>query len=318
MKQDADIVQTSVWPVKSMAHYHPGGARIHGDLRFTDGLCQDRQFMVVEGAPHTHINYNPGTVSETGRFISQREDPVLTQFSAELTEQKLVLRYNNHGDIDTHTVDVQKSSNTPLSVSVWAWEGFGVDQGKEAAKWLGERIGRPVRLVRVDNSRPRFVQDDPSKGKVGFADGYPVLVAGTASLDRVNQVLDDNGNPTVGLDRFRANIVLQTEEAFVEDSLKELVLTDEHGRVRLVADKLCGRCPIPDIDQVSGEIGRAVRSALRKAGRVGTSLNYPKPGTFFGMNMIIAEVQGDPIVSTESTAKAIYGSTMFAPKAQTT
>jgi hypothetical protein len=42
--------------------------------------------------------------------------------------------------------------------------------------------------------------------------------------------------------------------------------------------KACGRCPIPDTDQVTGERKTHVRSALGKLGRTGTHLDTARFG----------------------------------------
>ena len=69
-----------------------------------------------------------------------------------------------------------------------------------------------------------------------FADSRPVLVASTAMLARL-------GLPDIGMERFRANVVLEGDG-------KWRTLRGEH--VVLEYSKPCGRCEVTTIDQASG------------------------------------------------------------------
>ncbi|NNF33270.1 MAG: MOSC domain-containing protein, partial [Saprospiraceae bacterium] len=52
--------------------------------------------------------------------------------------------------------------------------------------------------------------------EVSFADGYPYLIIGTASIDDLNHKI---GSP-VDINRFRPNILINTKSAFEEDLWK--------------------------------------------------------------------------------------------------
>jgi hypothetical protein len=68
--------------------------------------------------------------------------------------------------------------------------------------------------------------------------------------------------------------------------------------------KACGRCPIPDTDQLTGQRKTYVRSALGKLGRTGTHANSERFGTepeiFLTQNFIMhlpAEMPGGGAVT---------------------
>lgn len=120
------------------------------------GLFGDREYMWVEAEPHTQVLYKPGRVDEPGRFLSQREDPVLTGVVPTLTPDGVVINRPEHHELFVPRADDTAVNRIP--VSVWVWSGEAVDQGNEAAAWGQAQIGRPVRLVAVSDEKPRYVE----------------------------------------------------------------------------------------------------------------------------------------------------------------
>jgi uncharacterized protein YcbX len=101
-----------------------------------------------------------------------------------------------------------------------------------------------VRQVDLEYARPG--------DRVGFADGYPLLVASLASLADVNARIQSRGGDPVPMDRFRPNIVVEGALAWDEE---------RHARVRIGAvllrmPKRCSRCEVTLVDQATAEIGK--------------------------------------------------------------
>jgi len=137
----------------------------------------------------------------------------------------------------------------PCTVVVWRDACSGLDQGEEVARWLSEFIGEPLRLVAFDAAQRRVV-DPRFTGSAGFhtqfADGYPLLVIGAASLEDLNARLP----AALPMNRFRPNLVLDGLPAYAEDRIHEL-----HAPgicLRLV--KPCTRCSITATDQARGAV----------------------------------------------------------------
>lgn len=262
------------------------------------GLFGDRQYMWVEAQPHKNIRYfQEGAIAGPGQFLSQREDPILTQIIAELDYDGACLKRADNDE----TLWIDKSEDTPdnrIPVRVWNWQGEAVDQGELAAEWGSELIGRPVRLVAVSNECPRFVENDPRLGRVGFADGYPMLIVSRASVDAVNEWLEEAGKPLIPADRFRANIILDGLEAFGEDLVSTIKVTYGGLSMVLRRAKPCGRCPVPDTNQQTGEVRTDVRSVLGKRGRRGRYADINKYGKkrkiFLGQNFVIEMPENMP------------------------
>jgi uncharacterized protein YcbX len=93
------------------------------------------------------------------------------------------------------------------------------------------------------------------------------------------------GTPPVTVARFRPNIVLDGLDAHGEDGLDEIAFSTDDGPIRLRLVKPCARCPIPDVDPLTGETGHAVGDAL-----AGYRADPRREGQVtFGMNAVIVE-----------------------------
>ena len=278
------VAELGFAPGKSMHAYDDVQALEFG----TEGLLVgDRQYMWVEVGLYTYVDYKAGRQVEPGTFLSQREDPTLTGVMPTLVEGGVELTFHKQDGLFVPSVEDNADSRIP--VSVWGWSGEAVDQGDEAAEWGSEYVGRPVRLVAVSNEKPRYVEDDPALGRVGFADGFTVTVGSTTALEAINTYLESQGKNPMPTDRARATIILDGLEVPGEDFPEDYVRTISVVRngLTLVLErwKACSRCPIPDTDQTTGERSRdtRVRPALGKLGRAGKHVNTEKYGDESGL-----------------------------------
>jgi uncharacterized protein YcbX len=171
---------------------------------------------------------------------------------------------------------------------VWNDRVEAYDMGALCAQWFSDFLGRRLRLVRFDPERPRLANrawTGAIEAATAFQDGYPLLVASSASLEEVNRRLALAGEAPVTMARFRPNLVFDGLDAHAEDHLDEIVFDSEGKTVRLKIVKPCARCPIPDVDPVTAATGHAVGDVLRQY-RADPRLD----GAFtFGMNAVIVE-----------------------------
>jgi uncharacterized protein YcbX len=107
--------------------------------------------------------------------------------------------------------------------------------------------------------------------QVGFADGYPVLIASEESLDDLNNRLEQ----PLPMNRFRPNLVLKGASAFAEDSWKTIRV----GDITFDIVKPCARCVITTIDQKSGEKGSEPLKTM-------ASFRLVRNKAMFGMNAV--------------------------------
>lgn len=262
----ARIARLFVYPVKSCA-----GVEVQEAVLTEAGLDLDRAWMVVDS---------------DGEFVSQRELPRMALIRPQLKHLDVVLRAPGmlalHLSIDT--------VEAPVRVRVWDDEVPAFDMGAIAAQWLTDFLGRPLRLVRFDPDHRRLSSLQWTGGVEApnqFSDGYPLLVASEASLAEVNRRLTARGEPSVGIERFRPNLVLAGVDAHDEDRLADLHVDADGGTAVLRGVKPCARCPIPDVDPATAATGTAVRDTLQ-AYRADPRLNG---AITFGMNAIV--IQGD-------------------------
>ncbi len=59
-----------------------------------------------------------------------------------------------------------------------------------------------------------------------FADGFPLLVLGQASLDDLNARLTTKGAPGIPANRFRPNLVIGGLDAYEEDFVGDMQIGD--------------------------------------------------------------------------------------------
>jgi uncharacterized protein len=239
----AAVARLFVYPVKSCA-----GVELQEAVLTETGLDLDRAWMVVDAQ---------------GVFVSQRELPRMALIRPQLKLSEVVLRAPGmlalHLSIDT--------VEEPVKVRVWDDEVPAYDMGAVAAQWFTDFLGRPLRLVRFDPEHRRLSDAKWTGGVEAqnqFSDGFPLLLASTASLDLLNAKLAAAGHAPVGIERFRPNIVLSgLQEAHDEDRLGLVRIAAEGGEVQLKPVKPCVRCPIPDIDPATAQSEPAVTDTLQ-------------------------------------------------------
>lgn len=260
----ARIARLFVYPVKSCA-----GVEVREALLTETGLDLDRAWMVVD---------------PQGEFVTQRELPRMALVRPQIKLNEVILRAP--GMLALHlSMDTVEEA---VTVRVWDDQVPAFDMGAVAAQWFTDFLGRPLRLVRFDPEHRRLSNTKWTQGAEAlnqFSDGYPLLLAGTASLDLLNEKLAARGHPPVGIERFRPNIVLEGIEAHDEDRLELLRIAADEGEVQLRPVKPCPRCPIPNIDPATAQSEPAVTDALqgyRRSEVLGGAVA-------FGMNAIVVE-----------------------------
>ena len=147
---------------------------------------------------------------------------------------------------------------------------------------LSRWLGRPVRLVYFDAGARRTVSRDwlDRDAPVGFADGFPVLVASEDSARALNGTIVAAGGDAVPMSRFRPNIVLSGTGAFAEDGWETIAV----GGILFDLVKPCARCVVTTVDQGSGlPDGPEPITSLT---RTRLSADRRAPGALFGWNAV--------------------------------
>ncbi|QKZ04092.1 MOSC domain-containing protein [Pseudomonas eucalypticola] len=222
------------------------------------GLAGDRRWMLVDEA--------------TGRFLSQRAEAHMSQLGAAHLDDGLRL---SAPGLSALFVPTPTPDAALRGVTVWRDTLRVPDAGDEAAAWVSSFIGKPTRLVQLPAERARFTQSGYGldTDRVGFADGFPLLLIGQASLDDLSRRV---GRPLEML-RFRPNLVVSGSEAFAEDGWKRIRIGDTELRVITP----CARCILTTLDPRTG-----VRSEDREP--LATLKTYRQVGgdVQFGQNLV--------------------------------
>ncbi|MDG4791138.1 MOSC domain-containing protein [Micromonospora sp. WMMD1102] len=131
--------------------------------------------------------------------------------------------------------------------------------GPEADEWLGRLLGRAVRLVWLGDPAGNLVPWEVPAGsgaEVSFADGTPLLLANTASLDAFNDWLLESDSPEgpLPMTRFRPNVVISGAAPWAEAEWVGRRIRIGGAEFHGAAE--CPRCVVATIDQETGERGR--------------------------------------------------------------
>ena len=239
-----------VYPIKSC-----GGVPVEEWDVDERGLRHDRRWMLVD---------------ETGRFMSQRQLPRMALIKVRIERDGLAVDAPGMSPL---AVPFRSQSRQPLLARVWDDLVETEKVGDDADRWFSEFLGVRCRLVHLPDGSVRPV--DPAYGepgdRVGFADGFPFLLASEASLTDLNTRLEH----ALPMNRFRPNLVVAGCGAFAEDGWGLVRI----GPITFRVVKPCARCAITTVNQGTGVRGKEPLRTLARFRRAGTKV-------LFGQNLV--------------------------------
>jgi uncharacterized protein len=258
----AEVTGVFVYPVKSCRGIAQDSAQLA-----TTGFDGDRHWMLVR---------------PNGRFVTQRELPRMALIETKLGPAVLTLTAPGMAPLEVR----RDAVGATLAVTVWKFNGRGIDCGDAAAAWASNYLDTPLRLVSFDPEAPRECGEEWTSGTgaiTEFSDAYPILVISRASLADLNARLPH----ALPMERFRPNIVIDGVAAYDEDRMHEL----RAGPVTLRIVKPCTRCSITTTDQRKGELDGVEPLRTLKEYRFDPKLR----GVLFGQNAIIVDGVGEAV-----------------------
>ena len=205
------------------------------------GLKFDRNWMLVDS---------------DNKFITRRERPELSVIETSLSENGFVFSFNHQKEnigIETNGFQQEK-----IESKVWDSNVFGFEERPELNQFFSNFLKEEVRLIRMP-LQPERMETAPLTGEStssSFADSFPILVLGSASLDALNEQLEE----PIDERYFRPNLLFQTERPFEEDEWNEIQI----GNVRLRKAKPCGRCRMINVNPDTGVYRTDVMRELAK------------------------------------------------------
>ncbi|NUS27486.1 MAG: MOSC domain-containing protein [Streptomyces sp.] len=256
---NAQLQSIHVHPVKAFRGQAPREAVVE-----PWGLAGDRRWALID---------------DGGKVVTQRQQPRIALAAAELVPGGGV-RLSAPG-AQPLTVPVPRPVGTvPMQIFRDKVEAVPAEDPAVHA-WCSAYLGADVRLVHMDDPATRRPVD-PEYAREGetvsFADGYPLLVTTTASLDALNSLVAQGDHPAEGplpMNRFRPNVVVSGTGPWAEDDWSRITI----GEVGFRVAKSCGRCVVTTTDQDSAVRGREPLHTLGRHRRLEGKL-------VFGQNLV--------------------------------
>ena len=237
------IESLHIYPVKSCRGLSVSALEL--DSR---GPVGDRRWMVVDAAGH---------------FVTQREEPRLNRVTVDPRAGGWALAAEGLG-----VTIREREATVPRTVVVW---GDRVVAREHAAgsRFFSDVLGRELALVAFGPEADRRAGSSAPDASVAFADAYPLLVVGRASLEELAGRL---GEP-IPSRRFRPNVVVAGGAPYAEDGWDRVRL----GSVPMRMVKRCERCSMVTVDD-TGNKGREPLTTLATYRRDGGKV-------YFGVNL---------------------------------
>ena len=235
-----------IYPLKSGKGLNYAKAVVTGQ-----GLLHDRQWLLADTA---------------GQFITARTHPHMVNISVQPGPGHVQFSYPGFGS----RVAFQHLYTRKSSCTVWR-DRFSALHGDEMLdQWFSQVLNTPCRLLWIGQQSKRQQKNQPDP--LSFADGYPYLLVNQASINALNQQLDNQ----VHVANFRPNLLIAGAMPYEEDEWKVIRI----GGVEFEVVKLCTRCILVNVDPETGmpsDNGQPLQT-LRQTRQL-------EQGICFGINM---------------------------------
>jgi uncharacterized protein YcbX len=221
------LSQINIYPIKSL-----GGISLPSSVVEERGLQYDRRWMLVD---------------DNHQFLTQRKLAKMALLKVALLKEGLLVSTVGMPDL---VVPFMCQTNDTIYVTVWEDTCHGIVVSPQANEWFSDALQLSCKLVFMPDTsiRPvdtRYALNDEF---VSFADAYPFLLIGEASLADLNGRLDT----PLPMNRFRPNLVVSTTTPFEEDTWKAIRI----GDTEFYLVKPCARCVVTTIDQQTTIAGK--------------------------------------------------------------
>ncbi|XP_013907750.1 PREDICTED: molybdenum cofactor sulfurase [Thamnophis sirtalis] len=238
-KNTITITNIYLYPIKSCAAFEAMQWPIGNQ-----GLLYDRNWMVT---------------NQNGVCITQKQEPrlCLIQPLIDLEQNVMIIKAEGMNPIsvslEEHVTEICQSKVCSHRVQTY-------DCGERLADWFTKFLGRQCRLIRQSSDFKRNSSKENKKGETPAVfpslslvnEAQYLLINMTSILQLREQVTASLGEsflPQELIYRFRANIVIRTNEPFEEDLWDQIAIGPLHFRVL----GPCHRCLVICINQQTGQ-----------------------------------------------------------------
>ena len=213
-----------IYPIKSCQGIDLQQAELTGT-----GFKYDRHWMLVD---------------RQGQFLSQRQYPRLARIQTRLDDDALIIGIDGEQQLELPLIS---DDSQRREVQLWNDRCSAALVSQAANRWFSDFLEIDCELVFLPESEQRRVDPDYARDRqiVGFADGFPLLLLSRASIDLLNNKLQQQ----VKINRFRPNIVIDGCDAHAEDEWSRISV----NAIDIELVKPCSRCPIPTVNPRTGQ-----------------------------------------------------------------
>ncbi|MEM6346765.1 MAG: MOSC N-terminal beta barrel domain-containing protein [Bacteroidota bacterium] len=215
------LSEINLYPIKSL-----GGISVPKTKLTDRGLQYDRRWMLVD---------------EYGQFLSQRGFRTMALLELRLEGDNMLVRHRQK-KVEPLVLSLNPALGLAKSVRIWQDELEAHLVSSAADDWFSSVLETSCHLVYMGEEDHRAKK---TGHLVSFADGYPHLIIGQASLNYLNARLDE----PVPMNRFRPNLVFTGGRPHAEDYWDHFIM----GGIKFDCVKPCVRCQVPNIDQLTAE-----------------------------------------------------------------
>uniref|UniRef100_F1KY37 Molybdenum cofactor sulfurase n=1 Tax=Ascaris suum TaxID=6253 RepID=F1KY37_ASCSU len=239
-----------IYPVKSCS-----SIRVERWKAGTSGFEYDRRWMIV---------------SRHGNILSQKRYPKLCSIQPQIEDGKLILlKKGNVGDKRSVTIPLTSCSDeSSESRRICTHRVKTVDCGDEVAQWIDAELDEQgCRLHQVVDEQLTGECNTHGLTTTSLSNEAPYLLINRRSASHLAEM--------IGLDikevtkRFRANLIVDGIEPFLEDSITGMYI----GDIPFKVIGHCSRCQMICIDQENGVKDASLLLALRDY-RLGSKITF--------------------------------------------
>ncbi|GAB3560362.1 MOSC domain-containing protein [Spirosoma fluminis] len=235
------ISELRIYPIKSL-----GGISVTEAVVEEKGLQYDRRFMLVQPSAEGDDSWT---------FITQRTNHHMALIDVAIEGDTLRVWHRDTPDdvLELPLTGPTTDNDDVLRVTIWDSKGVpAVSVSSAVDRWFTKTLGIDCRLVFMPSTTRREVDLAYARQHdvVSFADGYPFLLIGQASLDYLNQRLPVD-SPRMSMTRFRPNIIVSGTSPYDEDAWDQFRVED----MNFYGVKPCARCVLTTIDPATGKKG---------------------------------------------------------------
>ena len=271
------LTEINIYPIKSLK-----GISVESAAVEPRGLRNDRRWMLIDG-------------SQT--FMTQRDFPQMATINVGVDDELLYVTADGFGTLE---LPLMPETGDRRQLEVWGNPCEGEAYEAVINEWFSDAVGEPCELVYMPDDARRGISElfNQNDEIVSFADGYPLLVIGEASLADLNTHILTSEREAgrladyrpLPMNRFRPNIVVDGSEPFAEDHWKRIRVGDAIFR----STKPCARCVMTTVDQARGEFDgkeplktlASYRSAQHAIPDTYESLGMSASAVLFGQNLV--------------------------------